>query len=126
MNHYGENNIFCIKQKLKLNKVNTIIILTITIYTLHFFVNKNKTNETNKTTEKINEIINSNIINEEVKPEENNKVQENNNQQQTANDIKTSKPKKKSAYFKNYSKAINELKKINKDTVGWLSINNSM
>ena len=119
-NLFKEINLNLIK-----NILLSIIILTITIYTLHFFVNKNKTNETNKTTEKINEIINSNIINEEVKPEENNKVQENNNQQQTANDIKTSKPKKKSAYFKNYSKAINELKKINKDTVGWLSINNS-
>lgn len=120
---YIKNNIF---KEFNLNLIKIILIyiilLTIIVYTLFYFINKKKTKETSITTEKINNIINSIEI-EEEKKEDNSK--ENNNKIEINNDIKTEKPKETSAYFKNYKKAINELKKINKDTVGWLSINNT-
>ena len=123
-NKYIKNNIF---KQVNINLIKvillSIVLITILIYTLHYFINQTKVRETKDTTEKINNIINS-IEPEkpETKPTQPEKKEE---KIEVNNDIKTSKPKEKSAYFKNYTKAIKELKKINKDTVGWLTINSS-
>lgn len=120
---YIKNNVF---KELNLNLIKivliSIILITLIIYTLLYFMNKNKAEETKKITDKINNIINSVEIEETTPPIENEVKEE---KIEVNNDIKTSKPKEKSAYFKKYSKAIKELKKINKDTVGWLTINSS-
>lgn len=115
---YIKNNIFK-EFNLSLFKIIliSIIILSLLIYTLFYFISKNHTNKTKDETNKINNIIES--------IDENNKNINQEKQIEVNNDIKTEKPKQQSAYFKNYSKAIKELKKINKDTVGWLSINNT-
>lgn len=121
---YIRNNIF---KELNLNLIKiiliSIVLITILIYTLLYFINKNKVNETKETTEKINNIINSIEVQEPVVTPSVPEVKE--EKIEINSDIKTKKPKEKSAYFKSYTKAIKELKKINKDTVGWLTINSS-
>lgn len=116
---YIRKNIF---KQLNLNFIKTILLIiifaTISIYGLFYIINEQNVKNSLKTSEKINEIM-SNIKIEE--PKEEKKEPE----QPKIEEIKTEKPKEKSAYFKSYSKAISELKKINKDTVGWLSLNNS-
>lgn len=120
---YIRNNIF---KELNLNLIKivliSIILITTIIYTLFYFINEKKTKETEKTTQEINNIINSIQIEEPTNTTETKSQEE---KIEVNSDIKTKKPKEKSAYFKNYTKAIKELKKINKDTVGWLTINSS-
>lgn len=114
---YIKKNLF---KELNLNFLKTnllaIIFITSSIFILLYFINQNKTNEIMHTNDEIKEIINN--VEQEANKNKDKK-------QEPVNDIKTEKPKKTSAYFKNYSKALSELKKINKDTVGWLSINNT-
>ena len=117
---YIKKNIF---KELNLNFFKTILIfiilITSIIFGLAYIMNKQKSKETEQTVEKINNIINSIDI-------EQPKEEKNEPEQPKIESIKTEKPKQKSAYFRSYSKAISELKKINKDTVGWLSLNNSI
>jgi len=107
---YIKKNIF---KQLNINIIKTvlliIIIVTSIIFIVLYFINKTKEYESKETIRKVQAII------EEPGPTNNEEVK----------DIKTEKPKKKSAYFKNYSQKLSELKKINKDTIGWLKINNS-
>ena len=113
---YIKKNIF---KQLNLNFIRTILIIVIlstsAIYGLFYIINEQNVKNSLETTKRINEIISNIKIEEPKKEPEQPKVEE----------IKTEKPKQESAYFKSYSKAISELKKINSDTVGWLSLNNS-
>ena len=106
---YIKKNIF---KQLNINilKIVLLIIIVVTsiIFTILYFINKTKEYESKETIRKVQAII-------EEPGTTNDKPQ----------DIKTEKPKKKSAYFKSYSQKLGELKKINKDTVGWLKLNNS-
>lgn len=117
---YIKKNIF---KQLNLNFIRTILLIVIltttAIYGLFYIINEQNVKNSLETSEKINEII-SNIKIEEPKEEEKKEPE-----QPKIEEIKTEKPKQQSAYFKSYSKAISELKKINNDTVGWLSLNNS-
>lgn len=106
---------------LNLNFMKTIllsvIILTTFVYGLFYVINKKNAENTANTAKQLNDLVQSIQANQpklEKKPE-----------QPKVDDITTEKPEKKSAYFQNYSKAISELKKINSDTVGWLSLNNT-
>lgn len=100
------------------NTLLSIIVVSLFLTGMSYYI-KNKSNKNTLEQEKqINEIVSNNkfTVDEEVELVEKEEVK---------SDIKTEKPKEKSAYFKNYSKIISELKKINSDTVGWLTINNS-
>ena len=120
-NSYIKKNIF---KAVNLNFMKTIllsiIVLTIFVYSLFYVINEINTNNTVKVSKRIDNIIESIKL---EKPEPINKEPE--QPKVDENNIKTEKPKKKSAYFQNYSKAISELKKINKETIGWLSLNNT-
>lgn len=99
------------------NTLLSIIIISILLTGMSYYLKKQNDKKTLETQDKINEIVTNNFtVDEEVSLTEKEEVKD---------DIKTEKPKEKSAYFKNYSKTISDLKKINSDTVGWLSINNS-
>lgn len=111
---YIRKNIF---KELNLKVIKTtllgIIVVTTIIYVSLYFITEKHTKNTLKTNEKINDLIHSVELKEPVQP----KI--------TDENIKTDKPEQKSAYFQSYSKAITELKKVNKDTVGWLTLNHS-
>lgn len=118
---YIKNNIFKeFNINILKNTLLCLIFLSILLMVLINIINKKNINDIKNTNSKIKNIItsienNPNNINDSKKIDE--KIE-------NKPDIQTEKPKPKSAYFKNYTKAISELKKINNDTVGWLKINN--
>lgn len=111
---YIKNNIF---KELNLSFIKTIllfvIVLTLIVYGLFYIIEKENTNKTLNTTKKINDIVNSIKLEEPTPTKEPQKKKE--------------EPKKveKKQEIKYNGKTINELKKINKETVGWLSLNNT-
>ena len=120
-NDYIKKNIF---KQYNLNLIKiillSIIIITLIVYGLLYYMNKKNLEKIDNINEKVNNIINS------IDLESFNKEEPKEQKKEQHTDIKTEKPKPKSAYFKNYSKVLSELKKLNKDTVGWLSLNNSI
>lgn len=120
---YIKKNIF---KELNLNYLKIMLLLIIICgsigISLSYYISKMKSKNTINLSNKINNLV-SNINKEDIL---NKKIEEDNKEKdKDENNIKTSKPKPKSAYFKKYSNVISELKKINKDTVGWLTIKNS-
>lgn len=112
---YIKNNIF---KELNLSFIKTIlltiIVVTFIVYGLFYIIDKQQTDKTIETTKKINDIVNS------IKIEEPKKVEP--DKEPEKKEEKKKEPKKEEKYD---GKTINELKKVNKDTVGWLSINNT-
>ena len=108
---YIKNNIF---KELNLSFIKTILLTV--VYGLFYIIDKKQTNKTLETTKKINEIVNS------IKMEEPKIVEPEKNKNET-DKPKTETKKEKPKETTYNGKTITELKKINKDTVGWLSIN---
>lgn len=106
------------KEKNKVKELNivllrTIIIACILLGCVLLFCFKYLEKKDNKEIEKINDKINETI--QSVVPETIESVESN-------DDVRNQYI---SPYYQNYSKAYNELLKINEDTIGWITINNT-
>lgn len=101
------------KKQIILNIIKIILILIIIgtiIYFALFFIDQNKSKNLSKDIKKYKPEINTPETNEE------------NNEENKEN---KEKPKVITAYNKKYSKMFSELKQINNETVGWLTIKNT-
>lgn len=110
------------KEKNKIKELNLLIIkntlfvcmiISFILFFAYKILEKNNTSSIEKNINNIKEKVEEVIIEETEKVEEDKTSKEASKQQYI------------SSYYKNYSKVYSELIKINKDTVGWITINNT-
>lgn len=107
-------------KQLNLNIIKMIflvlIIVSILIIIIYFVLNKKEEDKVEEINEKINEVINE-TIDEEMKNEEvidfNEEVNEESNHHFGQ------------AYYTKYEQVLDKLSEINKDTIGWIKVNNT-